>query len=103
MSSLFSQPGKAALITGGGRGIGQAIAWAMAEQGSNIVLASRIKSELEETAEFIISTGRRVALIPIDLRETRCCCPSGGWLASGGGLWANPIRDCVGSVYDQVR
>ena len=82
MTSLFSLAGKIALITGAGRGIGQA----MAQQGSNIVLASRIKSELEETAEFIISTGRRVALIPIDLRETRCCCPSGGWLASGVGL-----------------
>jgi NAD(P)-dependent dehydrogenase (short-subunit alcohol dehydrogenase family) len=69
MTSLFSLAGKTALITGAGRGIGQAIAWAMAQQGADIVLASRTESELQETAKFITSTGRRVALIPIDLRE----------------------------------
>ncbi len=41
------------MVTGGGRGIGKAIAMACAAEGAHLALASRTKAELEETADAI--------------------------------------------------
>jgi len=46
---------KVAIITGGSRGIGKAIAKRFAKEGCNLMLASRTNSELEKTAASIIS------------------------------------------------
>lgn len=42
--------GKTAVITGGGSGIGQAIAWAFAAEGCKVLVAGRGKEQLAETA-----------------------------------------------------
>ena len=47
--------GRVALITGGGRGIGRAIALAYAAEGARLALAARTESELKDTAETIIA------------------------------------------------
>ena len=51
MSNLLKD--KIAIITGGSRGIGRAIAEHFAQEGCNLILASRTKSELAKTAEAI--------------------------------------------------
>lgn len=59
--------GKTALITGAGRGIGQAIATAFAEQGCDVAVTARTASELNETASCIQGIGRRAVALPCDL------------------------------------
>ncbi|MEX1251450.1 MAG: SDR family oxidoreductase [Hyphomonas sp.] len=51
--SLFDLKGKSAIITGSSRGIGRAIAEAMADQGARVVISSRKPGPCEEVAEAI--------------------------------------------------
>jgi NAD(P)-dependent dehydrogenase (short-subunit alcohol dehydrogenase family) len=66
MSALFDLTGKRALVTGGGRGLGRAIAIGLAEHGADVAVTSRTKSELDETAEMIRQTGRECLVVPGD-------------------------------------
>jgi dehydrogenase/reductase SDR family protein 4 len=55
----FSLKGKIALVTGGSRGIGRAIAIGLANAGADIALASRKLPDLEEVAKEVKATGRK--------------------------------------------
>ena len=66
---MLELKGKSALITGAGRGIGQAIALAYARQGANLSLAARSISELEETALECRNEGSEVLVTPTDVTE----------------------------------
>lgn len=56
-----------ALITGGGRGIGQATAWALARRGAHVVVASRSASELQATVAEIQSAGLHASARVLDV------------------------------------
>ncbi|MBP1688867.1 MAG: family oxidoreductase [Deltaproteobacteria bacterium] len=49
---------KVALVTGAGKGIGKAISLVFAAEGANLIICSRTKSQIEETAEAIRAAGR---------------------------------------------
>lgn len=59
--------GKHAIITGGGRGIGKAIALAFAREGADVVVAARTVAQLEETVRDLEALGRRALAQPTDV------------------------------------
>lgn len=61
--------GKIALITGAGRGIGRATALKFAEQGANLVLASRTVEELEQLEQEVRQLGCTALSIPTDVTD----------------------------------
>jgi NAD(P)-dependent dehydrogenase (short-subunit alcohol dehydrogenase family) len=61
--------GKVAVITGGGRGIGRAIALRCAAAGADVALAARSADQIEEVAGLIEAQGRRALPVVTDLRE----------------------------------
>lgn len=63
VGALFDLAGKAAVVTGASRGIGEAIARRLAEHGASVVVSSRKIDACEEIADDInIETGRKAAL-----------------------------------------
>lgn len=68
MKSPFGLSGKAAIITGSSRGIGRAIAAAMAVQGANVVISSRKEAACAVVAEEINALGGGKAIsIPANI------------------------------------
>ncbi len=66
----FRLDGKRALVTGASRGIGLAAAAALAQAGSEVVLAARNTAELEECAAAIREEGGNVSSLCLDVLNT---------------------------------
>lgn len=69
ITDLFRVDGRAAIVTGAGRGIGAASAIALAQAGADVVISARTEAQLGDVASTIQSLGRRVAIVPADLED----------------------------------
>lgn len=70
MADIFDLSGKVALITGGSKGLGKAMARAMAERGAGIVISSRHEEELRPALDEILKgTGQKGCFIVADMNR----------------------------------
>jgi 2-deoxy-D-gluconate 3-dehydrogenase len=70
VNDLFNLDGKVAIVTGGNRGIGRAIANAVASAGANVIIAARDKEKMAEAVEEIRkSHGVKALAIETDVRQ----------------------------------
>ena len=63
----LSLEGRVAIVTGGSKGIGKAIALTFAEAGADVVVCSRALADLESVAEEIRRLGRCSLAAPTDI------------------------------------
>lgn len=64
---------KIAVVTGGSRGIGKAIAHRLAREGCDLLLVAQTQSNLERAAAELSATGRRIEICTTDLRTLDGC------------------------------
>jgi NAD(P)-dependent dehydrogenase (short-subunit alcohol dehydrogenase family) len=67
VSELFSLKGKVAIVTGGGRGLGEQIAVGFAEAGANVVVCSRRVEACEEVSQKLKEIGVESLALKCDI------------------------------------
>src|SRR5687767_2048214 len=67
---IFNLTGKVALVTGGSKGLGKAMARGLAQAGADIVISSRTESELRKALDEILAgTGRKGKYLVADMSK----------------------------------
>src|SRR4051794_19879657 len=69
----FDLTGKVAVVTGSGRGLGRAMATALAEHGAAVVTCARTGSEAEDAAAQIVRDGGTAAATTVDVVDRDSC------------------------------
>jgi NAD(P)-dependent dehydrogenase (short-subunit alcohol dehydrogenase family) len=69
MIDPFRLDGKVAIVTGASRGLGRAMALALAEAGADVAVAARNAVEIEDTAHEVEKRGRRALAVRTDVAE----------------------------------
>ena len=112
IGELFDVSGKAALVTGGGRGIGLMIARGLVQAGARVVIASRKAVDLEAAAAELRAHGECKAM-PADLstpegahalaEAVRARLPALHILVNNSGAtWGAPLEEFPASGWDRV-
>lgn len=75
LNRLFDLTGRVAIVTGGSRGIGRAVASGLAQAGAAVVVASRDAARCREVAEEIGAEGGRAVGLAFDLSDSSTLAP----------------------------
>lgn len=104
---------RVAIVTGGGAGIGRAIAVALARQGMHLVLCGRTVSKMEETVEMVKEYGVKTLVCQGDLKDesylirvvedTMKTFGRLDVLINNAGIsMAKPIVECTAQEFDEI-
>ncbi len=110
--NLFDLSGKAAVVTGGTRGIGLMIARGLLEAGARVYISSR-KADACAAAELELQQYGTVAAIPADLSAEEECIRLAGEIGereqalnvlvnNAGATWGAPIEEYPAAAWDKV-
>ncbi len=110
---LFDLSGRTALVTGGGRGLGQHIAIGLAEAGADVLVASRKLASCEETVRAIEKLGVRAAAHAADLSREEDVSDLAEWaigeagrlgilVNNAGVIWGAPLLEYPLHGWDKV-
>lgn len=112
LDDYFGVAGKVVLVTGGGKGIGEAIATGFVEAGARVYICSRSESACAETAARLSKTGfcqSFAADLATEAGRTRLAQEMGSredrldvLINNSGALWAAPIAEYPESGWDKV-
>lgn len=69
LMDLFDLSGRVAVVSGGGRGIGEAVAVGLGAAGAAVVPAARSEDEISETAHLIRDAGGDAEAVPVDVTD----------------------------------
>jgi NAD(P)-dependent dehydrogenase (short-subunit alcohol dehydrogenase family) len=91
--------GRTALVTGASRGIGEAIALALAEAGARLILVARGEEALQDVAERVDALGVECSTLPVDVTDRDAVASAvAEWTDTGG-----PIEVLVNNAGTNVR
>ena len=68
-TQLFDLDGKVALVTGGSRGIGEAIAKLLGQQGAHVIVSSRKQDDCQQVADAIVAAGGKASALACHIGE----------------------------------
>ena len=85
MNATTTDSQRVALVTGASRGIGRAVALALAEQNIHILLLARTQGGLEEVYDEIVNAGGEATGVPMDLTDYEAIDRLGGVIAERWG------------------
>lgn len=95
--------GRVALVTGGGRGIGRAIALAFAREGAKIALTSRTKSELDRVASEVHEGGGEAFTVIADFTDGTAIKSAVGDVIRRFGQLDILMNNAGGSIGDRAK
>ena len=109
---LFDVSGKSVVVTGGGRGIGRAIAEGFVRGGARVYISSRKADDLERTAAELEQYGRCIAVVA-DLGTVAGCAALAAVVSehetqldvlvnNAGALWSASVAEFPESGWDKV-